>query len=193
MYLANQLKLRETTGFEYSLSIQNTGQQLTNAAFIELLTTSAPFRLFYNDLLRSAPFPAFYWEHPLLSQEALGETYTFALLPSSSLERKQVDRRRFAPYFTGEHPVVVFDSLGKDARLIVPDGMYISADLVSLANVVRLDDAAVIHSLWRTVGEELGRMLTVRPVYLNTAGDGVSWCHVRLDTRPKYYKLTKYR
>ncbi len=31
------------------------------------------------------------------------------------------------------------------------------------------------------------------PVWLSTAGAGVSWLHVRLDTRPKYYHHGPYR
>lgn len=35
--------------------------------------------------------------------------------------------------------------------------------------------------------------LGVRPVWLSTAGMGVSWLHVRLDARPKYYGFAAYR
>ncbi len=31
-----------------------------------------------------------------------------------------------------------------------------------------------------------------RPTWLSTAGHGVAWLHVRLDTRPKYYRYTPY-
>jgi hypothetical protein len=30
-------------------------------------------------------------------------------------------------------------------------------------------------------------------VWLSTAGAGVSWLHVRLDDRPKYYQFEPYR
>lgn len=31
------------------------------------------------------------------------------------------------------------------------------------------------------------------PFWLSTAGMGVSWLHVRLDERPKYYRFQEYR
>jgi len=37
------------------------------------------------------------------------------------------------------------------------------------------------------------RRLSSRPVWLSTAGGGVSWLHVRLDDRPKYYHHAAYR
>nr|WP_218152073.1 hypothetical protein [Nitrosomonas communis] len=49
------------------------------------------------------------------------------------------------------------------------------------------------HSLWRSVGSAMERRLGVKPVWLSTAGAGVSWLHVRLDDRPKYYGYVPYR
>jgi hypothetical protein len=46
--------------------------------------------------------------------------------------------------------------------------------------------------LWRNVGETMQQRITDRPVWLNTAGGGVSWLHVRLDSWPKYYRFRPY-
>jgi hypothetical protein len=35
--------------------------------------------------------------------------------------------------------------------------------------------------------------LGTAPVWVSTAGMGVSWLHVRLDNRPKYYGYKPYR
>ena len=37
------------------------------------------------------------------------------------------------------------------------------------------------------------RRLGTAPVWLSTAGAGVSWLHVRLGDRPKYYGHAPYR
>jgi hypothetical protein len=39
------------------------------------------------------------------------------------------------------------------------------------------------------VDEQLGE----QPLWLSTAGTGIFWLHVRLDSRPKYYTYQPYR
>jgi hypothetical protein len=41
------------------------------------------------------------------------------------------------------------------------------------------------HLLWKYVG----KMLSNKPIYLNTHGLGISWLHVRLEWVPKYYHI----
>jgi hypothetical protein len=48
-------------------------------------------------------------------------------------------------------------------------------------------------SLWQQVGKVMEQQLGRSPVWLNTAGAGVSWLHVRLDKTPKYYGFGPYR
>ena len=55
------------------------------------------------------------------------------------------------------------------------------------------DEARVLDALWQVVGEAMERRLGTEPVWLSTAGAGVSWLHVRLDDRPKYYGHAPYR
>jgi hypothetical protein len=49
------------------------------------------------------------------------------------------------------------------------------------------------HALWKLVGAAMQHRLGIKPVWLSTAGAGVSWLHVRLDDRPKYYGYAPYR
>jgi len=49
------------------------------------------------------------------------------------------------------------------------------------------------HALWELVGAAMQRRLGTKPVWLSTAGAGVSWLHMRLDDRPKYYGYAPYR
>ena len=50
------------------------------------------------------------------------------------------------------------------------------------------------HNFWKTVGQTMEQNLsqTEQTIWLNTAGGGVAWLHVRLDTRPKYYQYQPY-
>jgi len=46
--------------------------------------------------------------------------------------------------------------------------------------------------LQRLAREALAR-LSDRPLWISTAGMGVNWLHVRLDSRPKYYRHAPYK
>lgn len=39
----------------------------------------------------------------------------------------------------------------------------------------------------------MSQRLGLKPVWLNTAGGGVPWLHIRLDDQPKYYRYQAYR
>ena len=52
-----------------------------------------------------------------------------------------------------------------------------------------------MHALWRAEGEEVSThmLLETSPLWVSTAGLGAPWLHVRLDSRPKYYRFSSYR
>jgi hypothetical protein len=89
--------------------------------------------------------------------------------------------------------VLAFPNLGRDAVLVVPCPSGPPASYVHLAAFVRQAPAPQVHELWRAVGAAMGARLSEKPVWLNTAGMGVSWLHVRLDSQPKYYGFEPYR
>jgi hypothetical protein len=49
------------------------------------------------------------------------------------------------------------------------------------------------HELWQAVGKAMDARLGPKPIWLSTAGMGVAWLHVRLDSRPKYYGFDEYK
>ena len=91
--------------------------------------------------------------------------------------------------------VIAFPNLGNDAILVVPlpTDQRPAADYVHLAAFVRRAPAEQVHELWRVVGAAMEARLSDQPLWLSTAGMGVAWLHVRLDTRPKYYGFDEYR
>ena len=62
-----------------------------------------------------------------------------------------------------------------------------------LAAFVRLAPERQRQALWQSVGEAMARRVSTKPVWLSTAGAGVSWLHLRLDDKPKYYGYAPYR
>jgi hypothetical protein len=152
------------------------------------------FRAFFIALLADAPFSAFRWETPPINAASVGRPFEFVLLDSPGLA-SQPDRDAFAEHFRGQPSgdVVSFPNLNNDAILVVPCPLGPLSAYGHLAAFVREAPDAQNHSLWRLVGELMERRLGPRPVWLSTAGAGVSWLHVRLDQRPKYYGHAPYR
>jgi hypothetical protein len=114
------------------------------------------------------------------------------LLDSPGLARRP-DRQAFAEHFAGaEAGVAVFPNLGGDAIMVVPCPVAEPSAYGHLAAFVRLAPEAQRHALWQAVGKAMARRVGPSLVWLSTAGAGVSWLHVRLDDRPKYYGYEPY-
>jgi hypothetical protein len=153
----------------------------------------AGFRSWFNALLADGPFAAFRWETPAVTADTLSRPFEFVVLDSPSLARRP-DRKAFAEHFAGANEgVVTFPNLGGDAVLVVPTPLADESAYGHLAAFVRLAPEAQRHAFWRAVGVAMARRVGSQPVWLSTAGAGVSWLHVRLDDRPKYYGFAPYR
>jgi hypothetical protein len=152
------------------------------------------FRSIFNGCLADAPFSAFRWENPPMTTAMANGQFEFVLLDSPGLACRP-DAGAFAEHFRGaaRSDVVEFPNLGGDAIMVVPCPISEDSAYGHLAAFVRLAPEAQRHSLWKAVGAAMLRRLGTRPVWLSTAGAGVSWLHVRLDDRPKYYGHAAYR
>lgn len=150
------------------------------------------FRAFFTRLLADAPFPAFRWETPPVTAATAGRAFEFVQLDSAGLDRTPdpeafADQFRAAPAGTS---VLAFPNLGNDAILVVPRPA--GPAYGHLAAFIRRAPETQTHELWRVGGAQMQSRLGPRPVWLSTAGMGVSWLHVRLDDRPKYYGFRAY-
>jgi hypothetical protein len=124
----------------------------------------------------------------------VSRTFECVLLDSPGLA-PTADANAFAEHFreAGEQGVVTFANLGKDAILVVPCPRGPLSAYRHLAAFLREAPEAQKHALWQQVAIAMQRRLGTQPVWLSTAGAGVSWLHVRLDDRPKYYGYSSYR
>src|SRR5579871_3688340 len=153
----------------------------------------AEFRALFIALLADAPFAAFRWETPAITQATANRPFEFVLLDSPELLQPP-DTSAFAKYFgKANASVVTFPNLGQDAILVVPCPLGSPTAYAHLAAFVRQAPLTQQHALWRMVGDVMQRRLSRKPVWLSTAGAGVAWLHVRLDDRPKYYGYRPYR
>ena len=86
-----------------------------------------------------------------------------------------------------------FANLGRDAFLVVPCPTGRLSAYGHLAAFLRGAQEEQKHALWALVGKLMEQRGGSKSVWLSTAGAGVSWLHVRLDDRPKYYGYGPYR
>jgi hypothetical protein len=153
------------------------------------------FGSFLISLLTDSPFSAYRWETPPITSATVGRAFEFVLLNSPGLERSP-DLRDFEAYFTNEDQnegIVSFENLGRDAMLVVPSPRGPNSLYGHLAAFIRGAPRAQKYALWRTVGRMAQQSVTDHPLWVSTAGGGVAWLHVRLDSRPKYYGYTPYK
>src|SRR5262249_47321331 len=136
--------------------------------------------------LAEIPFGAYCWETPPLTRPMLDRPFECVFVESRALARLTADSQPFEEDFRKTGGSVAFLSLGKDALLVAPCPTSDSTCYTHLAGFLRTASKEEACHLWRTVADELDGRLTDVPVWLSTAGLGVSWLHVRLDTRPKY-------
>lgn len=151
------------------------------------------FRSYFMGLLVDSPFSAFRWETPAITDATANRPFEFVLFDSPGLASRP-DRQAFAEHYGAANDgIVEFSNLRKDALLVVPSPIGPDTAYGHLAAFMRQAPEAQRHALWKRVGAAMERRLGSRPVWLSTAGAGVSWLHVRLDDRPKYYSHGPYR
>lgn len=154
--------------------------------------TDTLFRASFNAILADVPFSAFRWETPGVTVTTASRPFEFVLLDAPGLARRP-DSEAFAEHFSPSKDAIDFANLNGDAILVVPCPIAGPTAYGHLAAFVRTAPESQRDALWRLVGEVMARRIDRRPVWLSTAGAGVSWLHVRFDDRPKYYGHEPYR
>ena len=175
-------------------SIYADGAIATYNAVVTALVEEEKFRSYFIDLLARVPYTAFRWETPPLTATTTDQPFEFVVLSSPGLDLS-ADRSPFEDLFVQLEPggVGSFPNLGGDATLIVPAPVDASSSYGHLGAFLRSAPSAQLHAFWILVGQAVRRRTGVRPLWLNTAGGGVSWLHLRLDDQPKYYVHVPYR
>jgi hypothetical protein len=185
-------KLPGVQGLRFAIAVDS--RPATVGEVIRAWQGDADFRSWFNGQLADAPYTALRWETPGVNADTVeSRPFEFVLLDSPGLASRP-DRDAFAEYFArAQESITTFANLGGDAILIVPCPIAEPSAYGHLAAFVRQAPAAQRDALWQSVGEAMARRVGAKPVWLSTAGAGVSWLHVRLDDRPKYYGFASYR
>lgn len=188
--------------FQYHESIINNGQSiryqlfrkekpLTFNKFLEHSERDKLFRTYFIGLIKRIPFQAYQWETPPVCCDTKDQPFEFVVTNNPGIDLPP-DPGPFLQYFE-EEAVAVFDNLGGDAKLIAPKPHPKKLNYSHIGVFTENAPLQQQQALWEKVGNVLKTHITNRQLWLNTAGGGVAWLHIRLDSRPKYYKHQPYR
>jgi hypothetical protein len=176
-------------------SLTHDGKFISFREFVDLLQTSQEFRSFFAATIAESPFQAFFWETPPVSNQTLDQQFEFVVLKGHSLFQLRPDPSPFESQFLKQptEPVLTFANLGGDALLIVPRPIDNHASYTHLANFLRNAPKFQVSALWKCAGAAVQKRISDLPMWISTAGLGVSWLHLRLDSRPKYLRFEPYK
>jgi hypothetical protein len=165
----------------------------TRRELVQALRDDAALRAALTQALQRSPFAAFAWELPPFAPDTLGRPAEFVLVDHPALGRAATDHGPFDEALGATEPIATFPNLSGDAVLVVPHPAW-APDSGHLAAFVRHAPPDIADALWTAVGRAIAEHLarSNAPLWVSTAGMGVSWLHVRLDRRPKYYRHRPY-
>ena len=148
----------------------------------------------YIDGLKKLDFSQFYWEHPALEAKSLHVPYEFMVLKTDHFNKRTVDTNSFSKYLNSEMQVEAFDNLGRNAKLVVPTKKSNIETYKHLGAFIHNAPITQTRALFKEIGRSMKAEIEKgKIIWLSTAGLGVIWLHIRLDTIPKYYKIATYK
>lgn len=171
---------------------------LSRRAFYEALAQDAAFRTLFIEALLNTEYPALAWETAPISRATADLPMAQCVLPHPALARAVPDIASFGEHLNsgrGTTDVRSFLNWGGDARLVVPCESTPKIDYAHMMSFLKNAPTHQRDTLFREVGQHVLHHLRTEeePVWVSTAGMGVSWLHIRLDKRPKYYRTDAFR
>lgn len=189
-----QIKVKAQDKNAVRFQVKQGNQLLSFKNVFELWSKDRAFIQFYAAALIQFDYKAFYWEHPAVRTTLLDKTYECVIKRSKPLEDLPSDETAFGEYLYAKENAVDFMNLGRNARLVVPTKQTEEDIYAHLGKFIRAAEKKQLIEDFQSAGKvmleelEKGKM-----IWLNTAGLGVIWLHIRMDTRPKYYKTKAYK
>jgi hypothetical protein len=177
-----------------AIALTASGLPLTFEHVVAGWRDSEPFRDLFIAELAASPYTAFFWELPALSRATISSPFECVVICSEALAAMRADPIDFAEHLKRRPGTVVsFRNLGGDAVLIVPQRISGLDCYGHFAAFVREAPREQQHALFQVIAEEAEKLLSVgERLWISTSGLDVTWVHVRLDSRPKYYQYRGY-
>ena len=165
------------------------GTPASSEAVWTALTQEGKAREAFAAAMRWEGRPPFRIEFPPLSAETLGAAFSAVMLPSPSLDRRP-DFSAFAgPAAAAGGRVAAFPNLGGDALLVVPKPERPGSNFCHVQRFYTEASPGLRAEFTRVLAERVLDRCGRETVWLNAAGAGVPWFHMRLDRGPKYYRV----
>ena len=157
------------------------------------LERNADVRAVLTETIRSHDADALYWECCAWKADA-DPLFEMVIISTTAMVKRTTDRSAFEQHFDGSL-VQTFPSLRGDAQLVVPEPIGRTDCFGHLLSWIRTADPEQVDALWMAVARAIAQWRSDKrgTLWVSTAGGGVPWLHVRLDSRPKYYKHAPYR
>lgn len=184
----------ENEGNIQKFRLTKDGAELSYRKVLELWERDEGFIDFYLSLLKKCGFQSFLWEVRPVSIATIDQPFEFVLhsIPRTGYNP---DYDTFRAYFnttTPNHGVVVFPNLGHDAILVVPSPFRKKANYSGFADFLRESPVYQQRALWKVTAHQIRLNLSDEPTWISVAGGGIAWLHIRLDSKPKYYRYAPY-
>ena len=184
----------ENNGNIQKFRLRKEGRELEYREVLILWEKDQEFLDFYISIFKKCEFNSYIWETPPISTDTVDQPFEFALL-NTPIASKTPDRETYEEYYdldTPNHGVVSFPNLGHDAVLVVPSPFRKDANYSGFAEFFREAPIDQQRSLWMVTAHQVKLQLSEKPTWVSVAGGGIAWLHIRLDSRPKYYRYMPY-
>lgn len=180
-----------------SIRPESDDEPLTFRAFFQLCRGHPAFADFVSEKLTATNYQGFFWELPAITADNIDSPFECVVVEGLSLVNLTADPGPFANQFAKAAPeesVIVFKNLSGDATLVSPVPLDGCVEFYPhFATFLREAPAAQISAFWKALGTTALDQVSATPFWLSTAGLGVSWLHLRFDSRPKYYRFARIK
>ncbi len=185
---------RLNDGLITQVTAQRDGRPASYREVLDALSSNEAFQSDLTQTITSCGYQAIRFETPAATIDTLMQPFECVLVNSPGLDRAP-DAESFIEQFEEHDPdlnVIVFSNLGGDATMIVPRPITGNDPYTHLLDFLINAPMHQVHELWSSIGSTMLDLVGNEPRWLNTAGGGVPWLHVRIDSRPKYYNYRPY-
>lgn len=148
------------------------------------------FRNKFINVLKNTQFDAYF-----LEIAPSNKPFEFTLVNAPILKNIQPDRNPFKNKLNKckNKNIISFMNLSKTSKLIVPCPISNEKAYTHIANFIKYAPKKQIHLFLKQIPIQVKLFKKkYKIVWVNTHGLGVHWIHLRIDSKPKYYKTQKY-